>query len=69
VTDRLIRITTALAVLAVAGVAAIISYQHAYELVSSHGEHRSPWTALSGRRRWWCWTRAGGTTVYHDWPR
>src|ERR1700744_605418 len=37
-TDRLIRITTALAVLAVAGVAAIISYQHAYELVSSHGE-------------------------------
>jgi Protein of unknown function (DUF2637) len=39
VTDRLIRITTALAVVAVVGVAAIISYQHAYELVSSHGEH------------------------------
>jgi len=38
VTNRLIRITTALAVVAVAGVAAIISYQHAYELVSSHGE-------------------------------
>jgi hypothetical protein len=38
VTDRLIRITTALAVLAVAGVAAIISYQHAYELVRSHEE-------------------------------
>jgi hypothetical protein len=38
VTDRLIRITTALAVMAVAGVAAIISYQHAYELVMSHGE-------------------------------
>lgn len=37
-TDRLIRITTALAVIAVAGVAAIISYQHAYDLVSSHGE-------------------------------
>ena len=37
-TDRLIRITTALAVVAVAGVAAIISYQHAYELVTSHGE-------------------------------
>ena len=37
-TDRLIKITTALAVIAVAGVAAIISYQHAYELVSSHGE-------------------------------
>jgi hypothetical protein len=38
VTDRLIRVTTALAVVAVAGVAAIISYQHAYELVRSHGE-------------------------------
>jgi hypothetical protein len=34
----LIRITTALAVAAVAGVAAIISYQHAHELVRSHGE-------------------------------
>jgi hypothetical protein len=38
VTDRLIKITTALAVVPVAGVAAIISYQHAYELVTSHGE-------------------------------
>lgn len=37
-TDRLIRITTALVVVAVAVVAAIISYQHAYELVRSHGE-------------------------------
>jgi hypothetical protein len=36
--DRLIRITTALAVAAVAVVAAIISYQHAFELVRSHGE-------------------------------
>ena len=34
VTDRLIRITTALAVVAVA---AIISHLHAYELVTSHG--------------------------------
>jgi hypothetical protein len=38
VTDWLIRITTAFAVVAVAVVAAIISYQHAYELVRSHGE-------------------------------
>jgi hypothetical protein len=38
-TDRLIRITMALAVIAVACVAAIISYEHAYELVSTHGEH------------------------------
>ncbi len=37
-TDRLIRITTALAVVAVAVVAAIISFQHAFELVRSHGE-------------------------------
>jgi Protein of unknown function (DUF2637) len=37
-TERLIRSTTALAVVAVAAVAAIISYQHAYELVRSHGE-------------------------------
>ena len=37
-TDRLIRITTALAVATVAGVAAVISYRHAYELVRSHGE-------------------------------
>lgn len=36
--DRLIRVTTALAVAAVAAVAAVISYRHAYELVSTHGE-------------------------------
>ena len=35
--DRLIRITTALAVVAVAVVAAVISYQHAFDLVRSHG--------------------------------
>jgi hypothetical protein len=44
VTDRPIRITTALAVLAVVPVvpvsagAAVISYQHVHELVRSHGE-------------------------------
>jgi Protein of unknown function (DUF2637) len=37
-TDRLIRVTTALAVATVAAVAAVISYRHAYELVSTHGE-------------------------------
>ena len=36
--DRLIRITTVLAVAAVTAVAAVISYWHAYELVCSHGE-------------------------------
>ena len=35
--DRLIRSTTALAVVAVALVAAVISYQHAFELVRIHG--------------------------------
>ena len=37
-TDRLIRITTALAVVPVSAGAAVISYQHVYELVRSHGE-------------------------------
>lgn len=37
-TDRLIRITTGFAVATVAVVAAVISYRHAYELVSTHGE-------------------------------
>lgn len=37
-TDRLIRLTTALAVVAVAAVAAVISYAHAHELVRAHGE-------------------------------
>ena len=36
--DRIIRVTTALAVVGVAAVAAVISYRHAYELVRSHGE-------------------------------
>jgi hypothetical protein len=39
-------LTTALAVVAVAGVAAMISYQHSYELVTSHGE-----TGLTARRK------------------
>ena len=50
-TDRLIKITTALAV-AAAVVVAVTSYQHAYELVRSHGESGVtvrllplPWTA------------------------
>lgn len=36
--DRLVRITTALVVVVVAAVAAVISYRHAYELVRAHGE-------------------------------
>lgn len=37
-TDRLIRVTTAFAVVAVAAVAALISYAHMLDLVRSHGE-------------------------------
>jgi hypothetical protein len=36
--DRLIRISTAVAVLAVASVAAYVSYWHAYAVVRAHGE-------------------------------
>ncbi len=36
--DRVIRISTAVAVLAVAGVAAYVSYWHAYAVVRAHGE-------------------------------
>jgi hypothetical protein len=41
--DRLIRWSTAAAVVGVAGVAAVASYEHAYELVRAHGE--AGWTA------------------------
>jgi hypothetical protein len=41
--DRVIRRSTALAVLGVAAVAAVASYEHAYDLVRAHGE--SGWTA------------------------
>ena len=36
--DRAIRVSTAIAVLAVAGVAAYVSYGHAYAVVCAHGE-------------------------------
>jgi hypothetical protein len=41
--DRVIKWTTAGQVLSVAAIAAVASYQHAYELVQMHGE--SGWTA------------------------
>jgi hypothetical protein len=41
--DRTIRWSTAFAVLGVAAVAAVASYEHAYDLVRAHGE--SGWTA------------------------
>jgi divalent metal cation (Fe/Co/Zn/Cd) transporter len=68
--DRLTRITTALAVIAVASVAAIISYQHAYELVRTHGE-----SGLTARLLpftvdgliWAASMLSDGTSVYHGW--
>jgi Protein of unknown function (DUF2637) len=36
--DRAIRISTAAAVLAVAGIAAYVSYWHAFEVIRTHGE-------------------------------
>ena len=36
--DRTIRLSTAAAVLAVAGIAAYVSYWHAYAVVRAHGE-------------------------------
>jgi hypothetical protein len=36
--DRAIRLSTAVAVLAVAGIAAYVSYRHAYAVVRAHGE-------------------------------
>jgi Protein of unknown function (DUF2637) len=41
--DRVIKWSTAGAVLGVAAVAAVASYEHAYDLVQAHGE--SGWTA------------------------
>jgi hypothetical protein len=37
-TDRAIRLSTAAAVLTVAGIAAYVSYWHAYAVVRAHGE-------------------------------
>ena len=42
-TDRIIRRTTATAVIGVAAIAAVASYEHAYALVRAHGE--AGWTA------------------------
>jgi hypothetical protein len=41
--DRVIRWTAAAAVIGVASVAAVASYEHAYDLVRAHGE--TTWTA------------------------
>jgi Protein of unknown function (DUF2637) len=68
----------AAAVITVAAIAAVISYQHAYQLVRSHGEsgltaRLLPFTVdglmRSGPRRWWYWTPAAGASRYHGWPR
>ena len=40
--DRVIRWSTALAVLGVAAIAAVASYEHAYDLVRAHGRQGGP---------------------------
>ena len=64
--DRAIRLSTAAAVLAVAGIAAYVSYWHAYAVVRAHGEtgitarlEAGRSTASSTPVRWWCCTRHG----------
>ena len=47
--DRVIRWTTAVAVIAVAAVAAVASYEHAFDLVRAHGE--AGWLARLGQPR------------------
>ena len=44
--DRAIRLSTAAAVLALAGIAAYVSYWHAYAIVGAHGE-----SGISGQPR------------------
>ena len=48
--DRVIRWSTACAVLGVAAVASVASYEHAYALVQAHGE--ADWTGPWCRSRW-----------------
>ena len=62
--DRAIRLSTAAALLAVAGIAAYVSYWHAYAVVRAHGEtgitaRLEPTTieAWSTPARWWSCTQ------------
>ena len=74
-TDRLVKITTALAMVAVAVVAAIISYQHAYKLVRSHGESGMTARLLPFTVDGLIWAAsmvvldASRRNLYHGWPR
>lgn len=74
-TDPLIRITTAVAVVIVAAVAAVISYRHVYELVRAMenpapwpDSYRSPWTASSGPHPWPYSMPAAAPKPYRPWP-
>jgi hypothetical protein len=69
--DRVIKWTTAGAVL---GVAAIASYEHAYDLVRVHGE--SGWTArfipltvngLIYASSMWCWIQRAARRLFLPW--
>ena len=61
--------------LAVAGIAAYVSYWHAYAAVRAHGENgitarlsRPRSTAWCTPARWWCCPRPGTGSRYRPWP-
>ena len=73
--DRAIRLSTAAAVLAVAGIAAYVSYWHAYAVIRAHGEtgitarlSRPRSTAWSTPARWRSCTRPGTGYRCPPWP-
>ena len=74
--DRAIRLSTAIAVLAVAGVAAYVSYWHAYAVVRAHGETGDHRPAGAGHDRrpgvrqldGQSCTRRGTGSRYPPWP-
>jgi hypothetical protein len=70
--DRAIRLSTAAAVLAVAAIAAYVSYGHAYTVVRAHGEAgigaRLEPAASFLRVRWLSCTRHGTGYRCPSWP-
>jgi hypothetical protein len=68
VMDRLIRITTALAVVAVAVVAAVISYQHAFELVDISVPMRAQYIEGSAEVTWKMVDSSGRTCFPDRYP-
>ena len=66
--DKLIRITASVAVLAVAVIAAIISYQHACELIRAHGKAGATAWLLPLTVDGLILERADAASAHHAWP-